>query len=103
MSEKKHDQDDPLGRSEDVISADVPTGVDRRTFFMRSAVIGATAGITGIPASAEQRTKGSTAPPPQAATTGANNPTVHLSPELDAAQKDHALGMTTRDQCYKVS
>ena len=55
MSEKKHDQDDPLAKADDVLSPEVPTGVDRRTFFMRSAVIGATAVITGIPISAQQR------------------------------------------------
>jgi L-serine dehydratase len=98
MSENKPDQDDPLGHSEDVISADVPTGVDRRTFFMRSAVIGATAVITGIPISAEQRAKGSTAPPPKAAA----KPTVQLSPELDVVKKEKAPVMTTLDEFYKV-
>jgi L-serine dehydratase len=98
MSENKPDQDDPLGHSDDVISADVPTGVDRRTFFMRSAVIGATAVITGIPISAEQRAKGSTAPPPKAAA----KPTVQLSPELDVVKKEKAPVMTTLDEFYKV-
>ena len=37
---------DPLGHPEDVLSAEVPPGVDRRTFLMRSAVIGATGVIT---------------------------------------------------------
>ena len=98
MSENKPDQDDLLGHSDDVISADVPTGVDRRTFFMRSAVIGATAVITGIPISAEQRAKGSTAPPPKAAA----KPTVQLSPELDVVKKEKAPVMTTLDEFYKV-
>ena len=57
MPENTHDQDDPLGSSEDVLSAEVPAGVDRRTFFMRSAVIGATVVMTGIPVSAQQRAK----------------------------------------------
>ena len=97
MTEKKHDQDDPLGRSEDVISAEVPTGVDRRTFFMRSAVIGATAVITGIPVSAQQRAKGSTAPPPKSA-----KPTVQLSPELNVVKQQKGPVMTTVDEFYKV-
>jgi L-serine dehydratase len=101
MSEKKHDQDDsqndPLGTSDDVISAEVPTGVDRRTFFMRSAVIGATAVITGIPISAEQRAKGSTAPPPKTGT-----PTVQLSPELNVVKQQKGPVMTTVDEFYKV-
>ncbi len=102
MSEKKHDQDDPLGASDDVISAEVPAGVDRRTFFMRSAVIGATAVITGIPISAQQRTKGSTAPPPKVGTTGTGKPTVQLSPDLDVVKKSKGPVMTTADEFYKV-
>ena len=38
---------DPLGSSGQVISREIPPGVDRRTFLMRSAVVGATAVITG--------------------------------------------------------
>ena len=70
MTEKKLDEHDPLGHAEDVISAEVPTGVDRRTFLMRSAVVGATAVITGGPISAQERTQRSTAPPPTAALSG---------------------------------
>ena len=66
MTEKKLDEHDPLGDPEDVISAEVPPGVDRRTFLMRSAVVGATAVITGGHISAQERTKRSTAPPPNA-------------------------------------
>jgi hypothetical protein len=39
------DPDDPLGSVEDLASQEVPTGVDRRTFLMRSALIGALVNI----------------------------------------------------------
>src|SRR5258705_8674142 len=98
MSEKTHDQDDPLGSSEDVLSAEVPAGVDRRTFFMRSAVIGATVVMTGIPVSAQQRAKRSTAAPPKTGTP----PTPQLSPDLDVVKKQKGPVMTTLDEFYKV-
>ncbi len=41
------DRDDPLGPPDQLDSAAIPPGVDRRTFLMRSAVVGATAVITG--------------------------------------------------------
>jgi L-serine dehydratase len=102
MSENKHDHDDPLGALDDVLSPEVPTGVDRRTFFMRSAVIGATAVMTGIPIEAQQRTKGSSAPPPKVGTTGTTKPTVQLSPDLDVVKKEKLPVMTTLDEFYKV-
>jgi L-serine dehydratase len=102
MSDNKHDQDDPLGTSDDVLDIEVPTGVDRRTFFMRSAVIGATAVITGIPVSAQQRAKGATAPPPKVGTSGTNKPTVQLSPDLEVVKQQKGPVMTTADEFYKV-
>src|SRR5262245_10036649 len=98
MSEKIHDQDDPLGSSDDVISAEVPAGVDRRTFFMRSAVIGATAIMTGIPVSARQRDQRSTAAPPKSATP----PTPQLSPALNVVKEQKGPVMTTLEEFYKV-
>jgi hypothetical protein len=43
----------PKLNSSDVLSAKVPQGVDRRTFLMRSAVVGATAVMIGRKVSAE--------------------------------------------------
>src|SRR5262249_48905397 len=103
MSEDRHHQDDPLGSPDDVVSAQVPAGVDRRTFLMRSAVIGATAVITGIPVSAEQRqtleleTRAKPAPPQ----TG-TPPTPQLSPELNVVKQEKGPVMTTVDEFYKV-
>ena len=42
---------------------EVPKGVDRRTFLMRSAVIGATGVITGRNISAQEKPATATAPP----------------------------------------
>jgi L-serine dehydratase len=72
----------------------VPAGVDRRTFLMRSAVIGATAIITGRPLSAQQRTTAATAAPPTVASA--------LSPDLDVVKKSAKPVMTTLDEFYKV-
>jgi len=54
MSNKGDDasRNDPLGSTSEFVSQDVPDGVDRRTFLMRSAVIGSAAVIVGNPVSA---------------------------------------------------
>jgi L-serine dehydratase len=86
------DRDDPLGSLNDVVSPKVPSGVDRRTFLMRSAVIGATAVITGTPISAQERTQRATAPAP----------TPPLSSDLNVVKKQKGPVMTTLDEFYKV-
>jgi L-serine dehydratase len=91
MKDKKDETPhDPLGHPEDVLSAEVPPGVDRRTFLMRSAVIGATGVITGIPISAQERKARATAAPPP------------LSPDLDVVKKAKGPVLTTVDEFYKV-
>jgi L-serine dehydratase len=76
----------------DIDRLDAPAGVDRRTFLMRSAVIGATAVLTGRSISAQERTAAATAPPPA----------VPLSNELDVVKKASKPVMTTIDEFYKV-
>ena len=49
-------QDDPLADTRQLISQEVPPGVDRRSFLIRSAVGGAAAVMTGRLVSAEERT-----------------------------------------------
>ena len=62
---------------------EVPKGVDRRTFLMRSAVIGATAVITGRTISARRRTTAAaTAPPPL-------SPGSRRRQEVQRARDDH--------------
>jgi L-serine dehydratase len=71
---------------------EVPLGVDRRTFMMRSAVVGSAAVITGRVVSAEEQKKAATAPPPKVA----------LSPELNVVKKSKGPVMTTLEEFYKV-
>jgi L-serine dehydratase len=77
---------------EDLIAPAAPEGVDRRTFLMRSAVIGAAAIITGRAMSAEE----------QAARATAEAPKVPLSPDLEVVKKSKGPVMTTLDEFYKV-
>jgi len=83
---------DGLGSTTELVSQEVPSGVDRRTFLMRSAVVGATAVITGSSIAAQERTQRSTAPAPS----------VPLSANLDVVKKEKGPVMTTLDEFYKV-
>ncbi len=75
----------------------VPSGVDRRAFMMRSAVVGAVAVITGCkPADKGQ---GAAVPPPAAA---APKPAGGLSQDLEVVKKAKGPIMTTIDEFYKV-
>src|SRR6185436_1188271 len=49
-------RDDPLADTSTLISQEVPSGVDRRNFLIRSAVGGAAAVMMGRTVSAEERT-----------------------------------------------
>ena len=92
------DSNDRADRQTDLLSVEesdlleAPPGVDRRTFLMRSAVVGATAILTGRHISADERTAAATAPPPK----------VTLSPELDVVKKAKGPVMTTLEEFYKV-
>jgi L-serine dehydratase len=74
---------------------DVPAGVDRRTFMMRSAVIGAAAVITGCSHSGPEQTASAVAPPPPL-------PATPLSADLDVVKKSKGPVMTTLEEFYKV-
>jgi L-serine dehydratase len=85
-----HDErQDLIGGAGEVLQEEIPSGVDRRTFMMRSAVIGATAVITGRSISAQERAQRSTAAPPLAA-------------ELNVVKQEKGPVMTTIDEFYKV-
>ena len=86
------DREDPLGSVDQLTSQKIPAGVDRRTFFMRSALIGATAIILDRPVSAQQRADRSIGPPP----------TPQLSPSLNVVKEEKGPIMTTLDEFYKV-
>ena len=49
-------REDPLGSSAELLSQEVPPGVDRRNFLIRSAVVGAAAIMTGKTLLASERT-----------------------------------------------
>ena len=74
--------------------AEVPPGVDRRTFIMRSAVIGSAAVITGCTPTEKQQTAAASAPPPVVKES--------LSPDLDVVKKARGPVMTTLEEFYKV-
>lgn len=77
---------------------ELPTGVDRRTFMMRSAVVGAAAVMTGCSPSSEQAVASNT-PPAQAPKAPAGPP---LSADLEVVKKAKGPVMTTLDEFYKV-
>src|SRR4051794_40593796 len=91
------DQEDPLSRSDRLISQEIPHGMVRRTFLMRSAVVGATALITGHNISAQQRTERATGAPLIATGT----PT-KLDSSLNVVKQAKGPVMTTLDEFYKV-
>jgi L-serine dehydratase len=85
-------QDDPLGSTRELISKEIPSGADRRTFLMRGAVVAATTVITGRSMSAQEKTERATGTP---------NGT-KLSNNLEVVKKEKGPVMTTLDEFYKV-
>jgi L-serine dehydratase len=83
--------------SGDLDPAEIPAGVDRRTFMMRSAVAGAAAVLTGCTQAEVERT---TAPAATAAPPQPQAPP--LSPDLEVVKKAKGPIMTTLDEFYKV-
>ena len=95
---------DPLGFSlEDLVTQEIPSGIDRRTFLMRSAVVSAAAVITGRSVSAVAA-QAKPSPPASAEPKGvAGGPgNVELSPSLNVVKEQKGPVMTTLDEFYKV-
>jgi L-serine dehydratase len=82
----------PLADTNGVISQEIPSGIDRRTFLMRSAVVAAAVAITGNHMSAQEKTLRSSAPPP----------VPPLSKDLNVVKKEKGPVLTTVDEFYKV-
>jgi len=82
------------------LKKEVPAGVDRRSFLMRSATIGAAAVLTGCTTQEKTAQVGETPPAPSAAQTAAAAPP--LSPDLNVVKKAKGPVMTTLDEFYKV-
>jgi L-serine dehydratase len=102
MAPETHDHESSHAPLSDLAQADVPAGVDRRAFMMRSAVIGAAAVISGCSSSSPERTAAPGAAAPAAPAASPQQPTVQLSPELDVVKKAKGPVMTTLDEFYKV-
>ena len=83
---------------DDLCPTDVPAGVDRRAFLMRSAVVGAVAAITGCAPSEPQKA----AAPPPAVPPAAPKPAGQVSPDLEVVKKAKGPVMTVIDEFYKV-
>ena len=94
-------REDPLADTSRLTSQEIPPGVDRRNFLIRSAVGGAAAVMTGRLVSAEERTAMAIATmPPQAK--GAKGSPPPLSADLDVVKKEKGPVLTTADEFYKV-
>src|SRR6187549_174462 len=96
---KDNDRDplDPLAE----VPSEIPAGLDRRKFIMRSAVISAAAVMNGC-ARTDTEAK---APPPAAAAVpaqAANAPAVPLAADLNVVKKGSGPVLTTVDEFYKV-
>jgi len=90
----KTDQDTSFPPMTDPHAVEVPAGVDRRAFLMRSAVVGAASVIAGCsPAAPPAATAPAAAPPA---------PKGNVSPDLDVAKKSKGPVMTVIDEFYKV-
>jgi L-serine dehydratase len=86
------DPNDPLGSVDEIASQKVPDGLDRRTFLMRSALIGATAVILDRPVSAQERAD---------RLAGTPSP-VPLSSSLNVVKESKGPVLTLLDEFYKV-
>src|SRR4051794_13385010 len=88
---------DPLADTRSLIDVEVPRGLNRRGFLMRTAVGGAAAVMTGCAASPEGQTAKAVATTPPEAPSAPP-----LSPDLDVVKKEKGPVLTTVDEFYKV-
>ncbi len=94
----KDDDRGPLGPSAQVPS-EIPAGLDRRKFIMRSAVISAAAVMNGCTRS---ETEAKAPPPAVEAAPAAAAPDVPLAADLNVVMKQKGPVLTTADEFYKV-
>jgi L-serine dehydratase len=84
---------------------EIPEGVDRRTFLMRTAVIGAAVVMTGcdMPKKEQaERAASEAATPPAAAPAAAKGLGSTMSADLDVVKRSKGPVMTVLDEFYKV-
>src|SRR5688500_2907106 len=91
------DCEDPLANTDQLISQEIPRGVDRRNFLIRSAVGGAAAVMMGHSVSAQERTAKALATLPQAA-----SPKPPLAADLNVVKKRQGPVLATVDEFYKL-
>jgi L-serine dehydratase len=92
-----HDEDF-LADPESLLSREVPAGIDRRGFLIRSAVGGAAIVMTGCSTSDADRTAQAAATTPQAP----QGTAPALDPNLNVVKKGQGPVLTTVDEFYKV-
>jgi L-serine dehydratase len=90
----ENDERDLTPANSDLCASSAPTGVDRRTFLMRSAVIGAAAVIAGRSVSAEEQAA--------AASKAPSRLSGGMSPSLAVVKQSKGPVMTTLEEFYKV-
>src|SRR5687768_4260809 len=91
------DCEDPLASSEQLLSHEIPQGVDRRNFLIRSAVGGAAAVMMGHTVSAHERTARAVETLPQG-----SSPKPPLAADLNVVKKGQGPVLITADEFYKV-
>ena len=97
---RKSSVGDPLDTTVELISREVPQGVDRRTFLMRSAIVSAVGVITGRPLSAQIKNPVPTSEEPTGVSGGPPDPP--LSPNLYVVKEQKGPVLTVLDEFYKV-
>jgi L-serine dehydratase len=95
------DQDKSFLPERELNPIDVPSGVDRRAFMVRTAVVGAAAVMTGCSPQNQPDQAAAAAQAPAPAPAKAV-PVVQLSPDLNVVKKEKGPVMTTIDEFYKV-
>jgi L-serine dehydratase len=93
--EAKKDREGSFPPQMDLNSIEVPAGVDRRAFLMRTAVVGAASVIVGCAPPAPQAANSAAPPAPPA-------PKPNVSADLDVVKKSKGPVMTLIDEFYKV-
>ena len=93
-------QEEIIANYDQVLSQEIPAGVDRRTFLMRSAVIGAAVVITGNPITAQEVARRST--PKKNDRPARTEAPPNTDSKLHVVMKTKGPVMTTIDEFYKV-
>src|SRR4030095_5777117 len=91
-------REDPFADTSQLLSQEVPPGVDRRNFLIRSAVGGAAAVMMGRSVSAHERTTKALATLPVLPQQAASTPP--LSKDLNVVKKGAGPVLTTADEFY---